>query len=283
MKVFRVAITAVATIVITLSLAAQSKPPSVTSVRLYVFENGFIRGLDTKLFNLARDEVKEPDFVNSSYLIVHPRGTLQFDAGGIPDSAFKGDGAPVTEGVQSATKPLVPQLAAAGYRPADVTYFALSHYHADHTGNANAFAGSTWITQKAERDFMFSEKPQGIIQPATYSALKNATTRILDNEDFDVFGDGTVRVISAPGHTPGHQVLLVRLPKRGPVLLAGDLYHYPEERAKGILPTFEFNAEQSHAARAKVEALLKQTGAELWIEHDMATHATLPKPPAYVE
>jgi len=92
-----------------------------------------------------------------------------------------------------------------------------------------------------------------------------------------------VRVISAPGHTPGHQVLLVRLPKRGPVLLAGDLYHYPEERAKGILPTFEFNADQSRAARAKVEALLKQTGAELWIEHDMATHATLPKSPAYVE
>ena len=279
----RIIATTAATLAITLSLAAQNKPATVTSVRLYVFENGFIRGLDTKLFNLAREEVKEPDFVNSSYLIVHPRGTLQFDAGGIPDSAFKGDGATVTEGVQSATKPLLPQLAAAGYRPADVTYFALSHYHADHTGNANAFAGSTWITQKAERDFMFSEKPQGIIQPATSSALKNAKTRILDNEDFDVFGDGTVRVISAPGHTPGHQVLLVRLPKRGPVLLAGDLYHYPEERAKGILPTFEFSADQSRAARAKIEALLKQTGAELWIEHDMATHAKLPRPPAYVE
>jgi N-acyl homoserine lactone hydrolase len=283
MRITRVAMTVAATVAITLSLAAQSKPPGITSLRLYVFENGFIRGLDTKLFNLAREEVKEPDFVNSSYLIVHPRGTVQFEAGGIPDSAFKGGGATVTEGVQSATKPLLPQLAAAGYTPADVTYFALSHYHADHTGNANAFAGSTWITQKAERDFMFSEKPQGIIQPATYSALRNARTRILDNEDFDVFGDGTVRLISAPGHTPGHQVLLVRLPKRGYVLLAGDLYHYPEERAKGILPTFEFSAEQSRAARAKVEALLKQTGAELWIEHDIATHAKLPKPPAYVE
>ena len=279
----RIIATTAATLARTLSLAAQNKPAPVTSVRLYVFENGFIRGLDTKLFNLAREDVKEPDFVNSSYLIVHPRGTLQFDAGGIPDSAFKGDGAMVTEGVQSATKPLLPQLAAAGYRPADVTYFALSHYHADHTGNANAFAGATWITQKAERDFMFSEKPEGIIAPATYVALKNAKTRILDNEDFDVFGDGTVRVISAPGHTPGHQVLLVRLPKRGPVLLAGDLYHYPEERAKGILPTFEFNADLSRAARAKVEALLKQTGAELWIEHDMATHAKLPKSPDYVE
>ena len=283
MRKCNVVMAAVATLMVSMSLVAQGQPPRVTAPRIYVFENGFIRGLDTKLFNLAREEVKEPDFVNSSYLIVHPSGTLQFEAGGIPDSQFKGDGALVTEGVQSAQKPLLPQMAAAGYKPSDVTYFVMSHYHADHTANANAFAGSTWITQKAERDFMFSDKPQGIIQPATYSALKEAKTKILDNEDFDVFGDGTVRVISAPGHTPGHQVLLVRLPKRGPVLLAGDLYHYPEERARGILPTFEFSAEQSRAARAKIEALLKETGAELWIEHDMATHAALPKSPAYVE
>ena len=262
--------------------AAQTTPEPASATRIYIFENGFIRGLDTKLFNLAPNEVKEPDFVNTSYLIVHPQGTLQFDSGGIPDSQFKGDGKLVVAGVQSADKPLLPQLAAAGYKPADVTYFALSHYHADHTGNANAFAASTWITQKAERDFMFSEKPEGIIEPATYSALKGAKTTSLNGEDFDVFGDGTVRLISTPGHTPGHQVLLVRLAKRQ-VLLAGDLYHYPEERERGILPTFEFNADQSRASREKVEALLKQTGAELWIGHDMATHAKLPKSPAYVE
>ena len=263
--------------------STQTEPAAEKTPRIYIFENGFIRGLDTKLFNLAPEEVKEPDFVNTSYLIVHPQGTLQFESGGIPDSQFKGDGALVVEGVQSADKPLLPQLAAAGYKPSDITYFAMSHYHADHTGNANAFAGATWITQKAERDFMFGEKPEGIIQPATYSALKGAKTRILNDEDFDVFGDGTVRLISTPGHTQGHQVLLVRLARRGPVLLAGDLYHYPEERAKGIVPTFEFSAEQSRASRAKVEALLKETGAELWIEHDMATHAKLPKSPGYVE
>ena len=109
----------------------------------------------------------------------------------------------------------------------------MSHYHSDHTANANAFASATWIVQKAERDFMFADKPQGIIQPAHYSALKTAKTRILNDEDFDVFGDGTVVVKSAPGHTPGHQVLFVKLPKTGPVLLAGDLYHYPEERTTG--------------------------------------------------
>jgi N-acyl homoserine lactone hydrolase len=280
---FKLVVSAVAAVVLSMTLAAQTTPAPVNAPRIYVFENGFIRGLDTKLFNLAREEVKEADFVNTSYLIVHPKGTLQFDSGGIPDSAFKADGAPVTEGIQSSTKPLLPQLAAAGYKPADITYFALSHYHSDHTANANAFAGSMWITQRAERDFMFGDKPEGIIQPAHYSALRTAKTRILDNEEYDVFGDGTVRLIPTPGHTPGHQVLLVRLARRGPVLLAGDLYHYPEERTRGVVPTFEFNAGQSRASRAKVEALLKQTGAELWIEHDMATQARLPKSPRYVE
>jgi N-acyl homoserine lactone hydrolase len=262
--------------------ASAQQRAAVKTPRLYVFENGSIKGLDPKLFNFTREELKEVDFINTSYLIVHPKGTLMFDAGAVPDSHFKG-GAPVTEGIISATKPLLPQLAAAGYAPADITFFAMSHYHSDHTANANEFAKATWIVQKAERDYMFADKPQGIIQPTHYSALKDAKTRILNNEDFDVFGDGTVVVKSTPGHTPGHQVLFVRLAKTGPVLLAGDLYHYPEERTTGRVPTFEFNVEQSKASREKVEAFLKQTGAQLWIEHDIATHAKLPKVPAYVE
>ena len=265
------------------ALIAQSRPVPVKTPRVYIFENGHIRGLDPKLFTFTREEIKEPDFVNTSYLIVHPKGTLQWDAGAVEDSHFKADGSPVTEGIMSATKPLLPQLAAAGYRPTDVTYLAMSHYHSDHTANANAFAASTWIVQRAERDWMFAEKPQGIIRPESYNALKNAKTRLLDNEDLDVFGDGAVRIISTPGHTPGHQTLFVRLPKTGPVVLSGDLYHYPEERTTGRIPTFEFNAEQTRAARAKVEALMKQTGAQLWIEHDIATHARLPKSPAFVE
>lgn len=265
------------------SMLAQQGRTQVQSPRIYIFDNGRISGLDPRLFNFKREEIKEVDFVNTSYLIVHPKGTLMFEAGAVPDSHFKADGSPVTEGIMSATKPLAPQLAAAGYKAADVTFFAMSHFHSDHTANANDFAGATWVVQKAERDWMFSDKPQGIIQPTHYSALKNARTKILNDEDFDVFGDGAVVVKSAPGHTPGHQVLFVRLAKMGPVVLAGDLYHYPEERTTGRVPTFEFNADQSRASRQKVEAFLKQNGAQLWIEHDIATHATLPKAPAFVE
>jgi N-acyl homoserine lactone hydrolase len=263
--------------------ASAQAQPAPTSPRIYVFDNGSISGLDPAVFNFKREELREVDFVNSSYLIVHPRGTVMVDAGGIPDGDFKSDGSPVTEGIMTATKPLLPQLAAAGYAPRDVTYFVLSHYHSDHTANANEFASATWIVQQAERDFMFGEAPQGIIQPATYAALRNAKTKILDDEDFDVFGDGTVVVLSTPGHTQGHQVVAVKLANRGTVVLGGDLYHYPEERTTGRTPTFEFDTARSKVSRARVEQYLKDNRATLWIEHDLATHAVLPKSPQYVD
>jgi glyoxylase-like metal-dependent hydrolase (beta-lactamase superfamily II) len=268
---------------VTRPVAAQQKPAPPATPRIYIFDNGAITGLDPQLFGFTRQEIKEPDFVAVSYLIVHPRGTLMFDSGEIPDADFKADGTPAVDGIMRATKPLMPQMAAAGYTPAAVTWFALSHYHSDHTANANAFAGATWIVQKAEREAMFAEKPASIMKPAHFSALQNAKTRLLDNADFDVFGDGTVVIKSAPGHTPGHQVLFVKLAKRGPVLLVGDLYHYPEEITTGRTPSFEWNADISKASRAKVQAFLKQSGAEMWIEHDKATNDKLPKAPAYIE
>jgi N-acyl homoserine lactone hydrolase len=262
---------------------ATSAPPTPSTPRIYIFDDGEIKGLDPALFNFKREELKEPDFVDVSYLIVTPRGTLMFDSGEIEDSHIPGNGQTVTEGVMSASKALLPQLAAIGYKPSDIDYFALSHYHSDHTANANAFAGSTWIVQKAERDFMFADKPQGIIKTSTFDALRNAKTKLLDNEAFDVFGDGTVVIMPAPGHTPGHQVVAVKLAHAGTIVLGGDLYHYPEERATGRVPTFEYDADESRASRAKIEQFLKDNHATLWIEHDKATHAALPKAPAYVD
>src|SRR5687768_6837742 len=136
------------------SAGAQRSQSAPAPARIYVFENGTINGLDPALFNFRREELAQVDFVNIAYLIVHPRGTLMFDAGAVPDSHFKGDGTPVVEGVVTATKPILPQLKEAGYEPRDITYFALSHYHSDHTGNANEFANATWVVQKAERDYM---------------------------------------------------------------------------------------------------------------------------------
>jgi N-acyl homoserine lactone hydrolase len=96
-----------------------------------------------------------------------------------------------------------------------------------------------------------------------------------------VFGDGAVIIKPAPGHTPGHQVLALKLPKTGPVLIAGDLWHYPAERTASVAPRYEANQQQTLASRAAMEAYLKQSGAQLWIEHDPKTFARLKKAPDY--
>jgi N-acyl homoserine lactone hydrolase len=262
---------------------AQGRAKTPASARLYIFDCGVIKGLGVELFGFKKDEVPIRDFFVPCYLVAHPKGTLMWEAGVIPDSAFKGDGASVTQGASTASRPLLPQLAALGYTPADITFLALSHYHSDHTANANAFAGSTWLVRSIERDAMFAEKPAGIIQQATFSALKTSKTVLLDKDEHDVFGDGTVVIKSAPGHTPGHQVLFLKLKKTGPVLVAGDLYHYPEEQTMNRFPSFEFNKEQSAASRAAIDGFLKKTRAQMWIEHDAATNAKLKKAPAYYE
>jgi glyoxylase-like metal-dependent hydrolase (beta-lactamase superfamily II) len=124
------------------------------------------------------------------------------------------------------------------------------HYHGDHIANAKDFAGSIWLVQQPERDAMFAEKPP-IPQFALYAALKNSKAEILKGQDYDVFGDGRVVIKAAYGHTSGHQVLYLKLSKTGPVLLAGDLYHYREERATHKVPTFEFHKEESSLPERK--------------------------------
>ena len=263
--------------------AQQHHAKAPKSLRLYVFDCGVIKGLSPAIFGFKKEDLKTLDFAVPCYLVAHPKGTLMWDVGVIPDSAFHGDGAPVTQGISTATRPLKEQLAAIGYSPADITYLAMSHYHSDHTANANEFAASTWIVRQRERDAMFAEKPASIMQPATYSALRNSKTIVLHDEDYDVFGDGSVVIKSAPGHTPGHQVLFLKLPKTGPLLVAGDLYHYQEERFTDKVPNFEFNKQESLASRAAMEAFIKKAGARLWIEHDLDAFRQAKKAPQYYE
>jgi glyoxylase-like metal-dependent hydrolase (beta-lactamase superfamily II) len=178
---------------------------------------------------------------------------------------------------------LTQQLAEAGYSPGDISYLALSHYHFDHTANANQFVNATWLVRQEDRDAMFAKAPPDLTQPTTYGALRDHKTIIIRGDDYDVFGDGTVVIKRAPGHTAGHQVLYLKLPKTGGVVLSGDLYHYPEERILNRVPTFEADAKQTRETRAGVEAFLKKSGAQLWIQHDLKANSKLKKAPDYYD
>ena len=256
-----------------------------TGPRLYVLDCGTIAPMDPTLFSLQASEVKgDVSFVSPCYLVVHPKGTLIWDVGQVPDKDIPDDGTEVVQQrILKARRKLAPQLAALGYAPKDITYIAMSHYHADHTANANLFAGSTWIVQQAEYDVMFSDAKVGIRDTESYKDLKNAKRITLKNADHDVFGDGTVVIKTAPGHTPGHQMLFLKLAKFGPLLLMGDLYHLPEEKTLDRVPTFDFDAAMTRATRKRVDEFVKQTHATTWIQHDPATYAPLKKAPQYYD
>jgi glyoxylase-like metal-dependent hydrolase (beta-lactamase superfamily II) len=203
------------------------------------------------------------------------QGTLMWDTGPV-----SGIG---TLRYATSTKPLQAQLAEVGYLPGDIRYLALSHFHWDHVGNANLFASATWLVPKAERDIMFANPPSPRTEPQNFSALRNSKTIFITKGDYDVFGDKTVVIKAAPGHSPGHQVLFLKLRKTGPIVLSGDLYHYPEERKLNKIPATEFNADQTAASRAAIEAFLGKTGAQLWIQHDYTANAKLRKAPDFYE
>lgn len=264
------------------SLAAAA-PPAPKSVRLYVIDCGILNIPDTSPYQLKKEELAESRMSAPCFLVAHPKGTLMWDTGPVPDGNFKAGARTATMRYAVSTKPLAGRLADIGYAPSDITYLALSHFHWDHVGNANLFAGSTWLVTKAERDTMFANPPSPRTEPQNFSALRNSKTVFLTTPDYDVFGDGSVIIKAAPGHSPGHQVLFLRLKKTGPVVISGDLYHYPEERRLHKIPTTEFNAQETIASRAAIEAFLKKTGAQLWIQHDYTANAKLRKSPEFYE
>ncbi len=205
------------------SAARRAAPPE--SVRLYVFDCGTLEGADVGRFRLKNEEVATIRMSLACFLVAHPKGTLMWDVGAIPDAAWKPTGAPLAQRIVlpdsqarevTMIKPLKAQLAEAGYAPASINYLALSHYHWDHTANANDFAGATWLVRQVERDAMFSEKPTPLTQPSGYAALRSSKTITIKTDEHDVFGDGTVLLKLAPGHTPGHQVLYVKLSEERP-------------------------------------------------------------------
>ena len=281
----RIALLTLLAAVAAVPFAEPQGAPQVKTVRLYVFDCGVLVRGEPTAYNLTREQVGDTNFSDACYLVAHPRGTLLWDVGIIPDAQIPPGGVEIPAGrggnSNKAQKTLKSQLAQIGYRPADVTYLAVSHGHADHVANANDYASSTWLIQKAERENMFGEQARKSAAFPTYSALENSK-RVDLTGDYDVFKDGSVILKSTPGHTPGHQSLFVKLANTGPVVLTGDLYHYAAERTLGTLPNND-NKEMTRASRAALEDFVKKTGAQLWIQHDIGANAKLKKSPLYYD
>lgn len=267
--------------------AAAARPPGVaplpkvTSPRLYVIDCGTLTYNRPEDYQLTREQVADTNMAVPCYLVIHPRGILLFDTG-LSDRLV---GRPLWENVdggygQIRFATLRGALADIGVTPADITYLAISHSHWDHVGNANDYARSIWLTQKAELDFMFGKDADRAYIPL-YSALAHAKQEVFVG-DHDVFGDGTVILKFTPGHTPGHQALYVKLARTGGVVLSGDLWHYAEERTLKRMPKEE-ETTGTPASRESMERFLKDKNAQLWIGHSTSVFRNLVKSPGWYD
>jgi N-acyl homoserine lactone hydrolase len=262
---------------------SQQQTPEAPAVQLYALDCGRISISDIGSF--ADDgslNGQTRDLVDPCFLIRHPDGDLLWDTG-LPDGFADAPDGAVVSGPYTMRVPnkLVDQLALLQLTPADIEFVSISHSHFDHVGNAGLFTTSTWLLDADERAWMFREEARGAEEFPLIAPIENAPTRALEGDgDTDVFGDGSVTIIQAPGHTPGHDVLLVRLPNAGPVLLTGDMWHMRESRERRLVPAFNTDRAQTLASMDKVEALATETGARVVRQHVAEDFEALPVFPA---
>jgi N-acyl homoserine lactone hydrolase len=255
---------------------------TLTDLKLYVFDCGMLRLENIEDFSVANDETEVRDLAVPCYVIEHEKGRLLWD-GGLPSATAAADGWQGEGMLLRLDRTLAEQLADIELDMSSFDYMAFSHMHFDHVGVANEVQGAQLIIQKAEYDAAFAD-PLTLpgADPSLYGNLKDAETLFITG-DHDVFGDGRVRIISAPGHTPGHQVLFIDLADTGPIVLSGDLYHFALSRTDRRVPSFNVDADATLASMDRVEAFLEEEGATLWIEHELALFEQLKKSPGYYD
>jgi len=251
--------------------------------KLYMFDCGTITMSDVSAFGLSNEETDVRELFVPCYLIENDGKRLFWD-GGLP-IGLAGLGLQTDENGMglSYERSVVEQLAELGVAPGDIDFAAYSHFHFDHVGAANVFAASTLLINQNEWDAAFLHAEENPIFDKNLYADLEQSPKVLLSEDHDVFGDGSVIIVPAPGHTPGHQVLLVNLANTGPIVLSGDLYHFEFSRRMRRVPSFNTDADQTLKSMEKIEALLEASGAVMWIEHNKALADTLKKAPEYYD
>ena len=253
---------------------AESEPRAERLHRIYCGEG---TAGDISLWSPGVNIGKTMEFSVNCYLIRHSQGWLLWDTGVADSVAAMPDGLPPPSPRQTRyrrTKTLASQLEQLGVQPADIKYVAVSHSHPDHVGNITMFPQSTVLVQKAEYDWPtpFGQKLRAIDSPV----------KQLDG-DYDVFGDGTVALIATSGHTPGHQSLLVKLPKTGAILLSGDAVHFKSNWEHRRIPENNFDKAKTAASMQRMAEIMANDKAQLWINHDKEQSDNLKASPDFYE
>jgi N-acyl homoserine lactone hydrolase len=299
--VLAVAVTAILGLFWSGPASAQSKQSGVD--RLYILDCGNGHATDQSRRWTPGVNVGKPiDISVNCYLIHHAQGYFLWDTGisdhvaSMPNGWYPTNN-PSVDILWTRAKTLMSQLKEINVAPSDIRSIGISHTHPDHIGNAELFPSTPILIQKAEFEYFFGPaKPGAPVPPAeslttppgdpTPGFSKNHPTKLID-EDLDVFGDGSVMIIATPGHTPGHDSLLVHLPKTGWVILTADAVHLRTNWDNDRIPYFAtMPADQRFEtllSMQRMRNLMSFYHAQLWINHDKAESDLMKKSPKYYE
>jgi N-acyl homoserine lactone hydrolase len=209
-------------------------------------------------------------FVFSCYLIKHDNDYLLWDTG---HAMTAPNVAPKVS--------IVDQLAKIDVKPEQIKYVGISHYHADHTGQVASFPKSTVLIGAKEWEAITAPKPATGVNFKPFESWIKGDSKVEALElDKDVFGDGSVIVLRTPGHTPGHSVLLVKLPQTGAVILSGDAMHFRENYDAFGVPAFNYDRAQTVASMERIKSIASNLKGKVIIQHDARDVEKLPAFPA---
>jgi len=277
----------------TLTATADSKLPDPKRAgfaeKLYRLDCGHSLANDESVWTPGENVGRSIEFSSTCWLLKRGSEWLLWDTG-VPEAALndpKGWSTLPKLIVYHLDKTLTGQLAEIGLKTSDITYVALSHTHGDHIGNVRLFPNSTVLMQRSEYNWISS--PDGTndnvneLKALARQLLGTPNHLQLPDGDTDVFSDGSVTLVSTPGHTPGSQSLLVHLRNSGFIILSGDVVHLQENFEKNIVPSLNTDKAASIASMDKVRQMIATYQAKLFINHDKAQADTLKLLPAFYD
>ncbi|HEX2440301.1 MAG TPA: N-acyl homoserine lactonase family protein [Methylomirabilota bacterium] len=256
--------------------------PAPAGMKMYAFSSGGLTIAKSALQSGASsNQITVPV---GFFVVMHPKGNFLFDTGNndkiINDPSYWG---PFIKGLTPERGPDVAidtQLKKINLTPDSIKYVAVGHMHLDHGGNVCKFPNATFLVQKAEMKNAAWPEPgtAGPYIPGDVSCLRNDMGEALPNKfkmeqlagDWDVFGDGSVVLKSWPGHTPGSQMAIVRLPKTGTVILTSDNVYFSENVTKNLLPdiSLAYDPPGILNAYAYIRAMQGRENASFMTAHD---------------
>ncbi len=271
---------------------------SPAGMQLYVFSSGRMMLSKGFLQNLAPMEPKI-EIPIGFFVVKHPKGNVLFDTGNndklITDLGYWGKLATIFEPKMKPEDAIDAQLAKIGLKPDDIKYVVVSHMHLDHGGNVGKFPNSTLVIQDDELGFaMFPDEPFAagyipgdaqVLRAGVGSSKPNAMEILRLNGDLDLFGDGSVLIHRSRGHTKGSQMMLVRMPKTGSVILTGDAAYFRDNVEKNLIPNIVLAYDPVGIVQGYdwIRRMMATENASFFTARDPEAYKTLKHAPEFYE